>query len=227
MRYGFSRTRSIMCSTMHSATHRVDDFQSLQSIFLVMRCTDVLAEPADARAHALRTARGIPRVAADPGTGRHVSGLTAFSAVSAAQTPSSNTNSLNASAQANSVTNSISNGRGWKLHRQCGQHGSRDPGAAAGPGVVSQQPHGDSGQPQSGLVARNDFFQLPRRILSGAAAAIDKAMRDLGIRPRIRGSFAGAGQVTPIDVDHAALVLAALAARLYVLGILYETPCIR
>jgi multidrug efflux pump len=156
--------------------------------------------------------------------GSTVSGLTAFSAVSAAQTPSSNTNLLNASAQANSVTNSISNGRGGS------STGSADSTAAEtlvpltalasyrNSHTATQVNH------QSGLVAATISFNLPPGgSLSGAAAAIDKAMRDLGIPASIRGSFAGAGQVYAQSMSTMPLlVLAALAAVYIVLGILYE-----
>ncbi len=156
--------------------------------------------------------------------GGTVSGLTAFSAVSAAQTPSSNTNSLNASAQANSVTNSISNGRGGS------STGSADSTAAETlvplPALASYRNSHTATQVnhQSGLVAATISFNLPPGgSLSGAAAAIDKAMRDLGIPASIRGSFAGAGQVYAQSMSTMPLlVLAALAAVYVVLGILYE-----
>ncbi len=61
----------------------------------------------------LSTAAGNPtgsqQTQAQGGT---VSGVTPFTAVSAAQAAASGTNSLNASAQANAVTNSISNSKG-------------------------------------------------------------------------------------------------------------------
>jgi len=156
--------------------------------------------------------------------GGTVSGLTAFSAVSAAQTASSDTNSLNASAQANSVTNSISNGRGGS------STGSADSTAAETlvplPALASHRNGHTATQVnhQSGLVAATISFNLPPGgSLSGAAAAIDKAMRDLGIPASIRGSFAGAGQVYAQSMSTMPLlVLAALAAVYIVLGILYE-----
>jgi multidrug efflux pump len=156
--------------------------------------------------------------------GGTVSGLTAFSAVSAAQTASSNTNSLNASAQANSVTNSISNGRGGS------STGSADSTAAETlvplPALASYRNSHTATQVnhQSGLVAATISFNLPPGgSLSGAAAAIDNAMRDLGVPASIRGSFAGAGQVYAQSMSTMPLlVLAALAAVYIVLGILYE-----
>jgi multidrug efflux pump len=156
--------------------------------------------------------------------GGTVSGLTTFSAVSAAQTTSSNTNSLNASAQANSVTNSISNSRGGT------STGSADSTAAETmvplPALASYRNSHTATQVnhQSGLVAATISFNLPPGgSLSGASAAIDKAMRDLGIPASIRGSFAGAGQVYAQSMSTMPLlVLAALAAVYIVLGILYE-----
>jgi len=156
--------------------------------------------------------------------GGTVSAPTTTSAVSAAQTPLSNTNSLNASAQANSVTNSISNGRGGS------STGSADSTAAETlvplPALASYRNSHTATQVnhQSGLVAATISFNLPPGgSLSGAAAAIDKAMRDLGIPASIRGSFAGAGQVYAQSMSTMPLlVLAALAAVYIVLGILYE-----
>jgi len=156
--------------------------------------------------------------------GGTVSAPTTISAVSAAQTPLSNTNSLNASAQANSVTNSISNGRGGS------STGSADSTAAETlvplPALASYRNSHTATQVnhQSGLVAATISFNLPPGgSLSGAAAAIDKAMRDLGIPASIRGSFAGAGQVYAQSMSTMPLlVLAALAAVYIVLGILYE-----
>jgi multidrug efflux pump len=173
----------------------------------------------------LSTAAGNPtgtqQTQAQGGT---VSGLTTFSAASGAQTFSSNTNSLNASAQANSVTNSISNGRGGS------STGSADSTAAETlvplPALASYRNSHTATQVnhQSGLVAATISFNLPPGgSLSGAAAAIDKAMRDLGIPASIRGSFAGAGQVYAQSMSTMPLlVLAALAAVYIVLGILYE-----
>jgi multidrug efflux pump len=156
--------------------------------------------------------------------GGTVSGLTTFSAVSAAQTTSSNTSSLNASAEANSVTNSISNSRGGS------STGSADSTAAETlvplPALAVHRNSHTATQVnhQSGLVAATISFNLPPGgSLSAASAAIDKAMRDLGIPASIRGSFAGAGQVYAQSMSTMPLlVLAALAAVYIVLGILYE-----
>jgi multidrug efflux pump len=156
--------------------------------------------------------------------GGTISGLTTFSAVSAAQTASSNTNSLNASAEANSVTNSISNSRGGS------STGSADSTAAETlvplPALAAYRNSHTATQVnhQSGLVAATISFNLPPGgSLSEASAAIDKAVRDLGIPASIRGSFAGAGQVYAQSMSTMPLlVLAALAAVYIVLGILYE-----
>jgi multidrug efflux pump len=173
----------------------------------------------------LSTAAGNPtgtqQTQAQGGT---VSGATAFSAITAAQTASSNSNSLNASAQANSVTNSISNSRGGS------STGSADSTAAETlvplPALASHRNSHTATQVnhQSGLVAATISFNLPPGgSLSSASAAIDKAMRDLGIPASIRGSFAGAGQVYAQSMSTMPLlVLAALAAVYIVLGILYE-----
>jgi multidrug efflux pump len=166
-------------------------------------------------------AAGTQQTQAQGGT---VSGVTAFSAISAAQAASSGTNSLNASAQANAVTNSISNSRGGS------STGSADSTAAETlvplPALATHRNNHTATQVnhQSGLVAATISFNLPPGgSLSAASAAIDKAMRDLGIPASIRGSFAGAGQVYAQSMSTMPLlVLAALAAVYIVLGILYE-----
>jgi multidrug efflux pump len=166
-------------------------------------------------------ASGTQQTQAQGGT---ISGVTAFSAISAAQAASSSTNSLNASAQANAVTNSISNSRGGS------STGSADSTAAETlvplPALAAHRNSHTATQVnhQSGLVAATISFNLPPGgSLSAASAAIDKAMRDLGIPASIRGSFAGAGQVYAQSMSTMPLlVLAALAAVYIVLGILYE-----
>jgi multidrug efflux pump len=167
-------------------------------------------------------ATGTQQTQAQGGT---VSGVTTFSAISAAQTASSTTNSLNASAQANAVTNSIANSRGGS------STGSADSTAAETmvplPALAAYRNSHTATQVnhQNGLVAATISFNLPPGgSLSEASAAIDKAMRDLGIPASIRGSFAGAGQVYAQSMSTMPLlVLAALAAVYIVLGVLYES----
>jgi multidrug efflux pump len=166
-------------------------------------------------------ATGTQQTQAQGGT---VSAVTAFSAISAAQTTSSNTNSLNASAQANAVTNSISNSRGGS------STGSADSTAAETlvplPAMAAYRNSHTATQVnhQGGLVAATISFNLPPGgSLSQASAAIDHAMRNIGIPASIRGNFAGAGQVYAQSMSTMPLlVLAALAAVYIVLGILYE-----
>jgi multidrug efflux pump len=156
--------------------------------------------------------------------GGTVSGVTPYAAISTTQSTTSGTNSLNASAEANSVTNSISNSKGGS------STGSADSTAAETlvplPALAAHRNSHTATQVnhQSGLVAATISFNLPPGgSLSAASAAIDKAMRDLGIPASIRGSFAGAGQVYAQSMSTMPLlVLAALAAVYIVLGILYE-----
>jgi multidrug efflux pump len=153
-----------------------------------------------------------------------VSGVTPYAAVSTTPSAASGTNSLNANAQANSLTNSISNSRGGS------STGSADSTAAETmvplPALAMYINNHTATQVnhQSGLVAATISFNLPPAgSLSRAAAAIDKAMRDLGMPASIHGSFAGAGQVYAQSMSTMPLlVLAALAAVYIVLGILYE-----
>ena len=156
--------------------------------------------------------------------GGTVSGVTPYAAVSTTPSAAFGTNSLNANAQANSLTNSISNSRGGS------STGSADSTAAETmvplPALATYINNHTATQVnhQSGLVAATISFNLPPGgSLSQAAAAIDKAMRDLGMPASIHGSFAGAGQVYAQSMSTMPLlVLAALAAIYIVLGILYE-----
>jgi multidrug efflux pump len=156
--------------------------------------------------------------------GGTVSGVAPYAAVSSTQSSTSSTNSLNASAQANSVTNSISNSRGGS------STGSADSTAAETmvplPALAAYLNNHTATQVnhQSGLVAATISFNLPPGgSLSKAAAAIDKAMQELGMPASIHGSFAGAGQVYAQSMSTMPLlILAAFAAVYIVLGILYE-----
>jgi multidrug efflux pump len=150
--------------------------------------------------------------------------VTPISAITAAQSAASGTNSLNANAQANAVTNSISNSRGGS------SSGSADSTAAETMVPLSAMTTYLSNHTatqvnhQNGMVAATVSFNLPPGgSLSVASAAIDKAMRELGMPASIRGSFAGAGQVYNQSMSTMPLlVLAAFAAVYIVLGILYE-----
>jgi multidrug efflux pump len=156
--------------------------------------------------------------------GGTVSGVTPYAAVSSTQRSTSSTNSLNASAQANSLTNSISNSRGGS------STGSADSTAAETmvplPALATYLNNHTATQVnhQGGLVAATISFNLPPGgSLSKAAAAIDNAMRELGMPASIHGSFAGAGQVYAQSMSTMPLlILAAFAAVYIVLGILYE-----
>jgi multidrug efflux pump len=155
--------------------------------------------------------------------GGTVSGTKPFASV-APQTTSSNANALNANAQANLVTNAISNSRGGTS--------SGSPDSTAAETMVPLQALASSVNNhtaiqvnhQSGLIAATISFNLPPGgSLSSAQAAIDAAMRDLGAPASIHGGFQGSAQVfgqslTTIPL----LILAALVAVYIVLGILYE-----
>ncbi len=166
-------------------------------------------------------ASGSQQTQAQGGT---VSGVTAYSAVSAAAGASSATNALNGNAEANAVTNSISNSKGG------GSTGSADSTASETmvplSAMTSYQSNHTATQVnhQSGMVASTLSFNLPPGgSLSQAAAAIDKAMRDLGMPASIHGAFAGAGQAYSQSMSTMPLlILTAFAAVYIVLGILYE-----
>ena len=155
--------------------------------------------------------------------GGTVGGVKSFASV-APRTASSNINALNANAQANLVTNAISNGRGGA------SSGSADSTAAETMVPLSAMARSVDNHTaiqvnhQSGLIAATLSFNLPPGgSLSTAQAAIDAAMRDVGAPASIHGGFQGSAQVFAQSLSTVPLlILAALVAVYIVLGILYE-----
>ena len=173
----------------------------------------------------LSTAAGNPsgsvQTQAPPGT---VSGVTPYSAISAAQAGASSTNSLNGNAEANALTNSISNSRGGS------STGSADSTTAETmvplPAMITYVNNHTATQVnhQGGQLAATISFNLPPGgSLSRATTAITQAMRNLGMPASIHGSPAGAGQVFAQSMSALPLLLLAAFGAIYiVLGILYE-----
>jgi multidrug efflux pump len=166
-------------------------------------------------------ASGTQQTQAQGGT---VSGVTAYSAIAAPTATTSASNSLNANAQANAVTNSISNSKGGS------STGSADSTASESmvplPAMTSYVNNHTSTQVnhQNGEVAVTVSFNLPPGGSLGAAgAAINQAMRDLGMPASIHGAFAGAGQAYSQSMSTMPLLIVAAFAAVYiVLGVLYE-----
>jgi multidrug efflux pump len=156
--------------------------------------------------------------------GGTVSGVKAFAPVVAPRAASSNTNTLNANAQANLTTNAISNGRGGT------SSGSADSTAAETMVPLSALARSVNNHTaiqvnhQSGLIAATLSFNLPPGgSLSSAQTTIDAAMRDLDAPASIHGSFQGSAQVFAQSLATIPLlILAALVTVYIVLGILYE-----
>jgi multidrug efflux pump len=173
----------------------------------------------------LSTAAGNPsgsvQTQAPPGT---VSGVTPYSAISAAQAGASSTNALNGNAEANALTNSISNSRGGS------STGSADSTTAETmvplPAMITYANNHTATQVnhQGGLLAATISFNLPPGgSLSRAQTAITQAMRDLAMPASIHGNPAGAGQVFAQSMSSLPLLLLAAFGAIYiVLGILYE-----
>jgi multidrug efflux pump len=153
-----------------------------------------------------------------------VSGAIPFAAVASGRAGAASTNARNANAQANAANNSIANSRGG------GSTGSADSTAPETMVPLSAMATFSTGRTatevnhQGGLVAVTMSFNLPPGgSLSGAATAIDRAMRQIQMPASIRGSFAGAGKVYAESMSAMPLlILAALVAVYIVLGILYE-----
>ncbi|AIF47628.1 efflux RND transporter permease subunit [Dyella japonica] len=146
------------------------------------------------------------------------------SATATAAKASANTNSRNTDAEANQLTNAISNAKGGS------SSGSADSTAAETmvpfPALASYVSNHTATQVnhQGGLVAGTISFNLPPGgSLSNALAAISQAGQDIGMPASIHGDTAGAAQVYAQSMGTMPLlILAALAAVYIVLGILYE-----
>jgi multidrug efflux pump len=153
-----------------------------------------------------------------------VKGVPAYSAVSAASSTASTTNSRNADAEANQLTNAISNSKGGT------SSGSADSTAAETmvpfPTMLSYVSNHTPTEVahQGGLVAGTISFNLPPGgSLGNALSAIQQAMQDLGMPASIHGATAGAAQVYSQSMSSMPLlILAALGAVYIVLGMLYE-----
>ncbi|TDV11786.1 efflux RND transporter permease subunit [Paraburkholderia caballeronis] len=156
--------------------------------------------------------------------GGTVSGVQPPVAIAAAQGATGGTNALNADAEANQQTNSISNSKGGN------SSGSADSTAAetmvplpafatwSNSHTATQVNH------QSGLVAGTISFNLPTGgSLSAVGPILDKAARDIGMPASIHGSFAGAAQAYAQSMQTVPLLIVASLAVVYiVLGVLYE-----
>ncbi len=153
-----------------------------------------------------------------------ISGVTPYAPVVATQSTASNSNALNANAQANQATNAISNSRGGT------SSGSADSTAAETmvplPAVATSVNDHTAIQVnhQSGQIAATVSFNLPAGGSLGAAQrVIQAAMASLNAPASIHGSFQGSAQVFAQSLSAIPLlILAALVAVYIVLGILYE-----
>jgi multidrug efflux pump len=156
-------------------------------------------------------------------SGSLVKGVTATSVTTSAQ-GTSTTNAKNADAEANLLTNAISNAKGG------GSSGSADSTAAETlvpfPAIASYVSNHTATQVshQDGLVAATVSFNLPPGgSLSQASTIIDQVSQQIGLPASVHGSFAGAAQVYGQSMSTMPLlIIAALVAVYIVLGILYE-----
>ncbi len=173
----------------------------------------------------LSTAAGNPRgteqTQAPLGT---VSGVTPFTAVAAGSGAAAGTNARNSSAQANVLTNSIANSRGGSSTGSADSTRAETMVPLTAMATFTTNHTATQVNHQSGQVAVTISFNLPPGgSLGAAAAAIDRAMRELDMPASIRGSFAGAGAVYAQSMSAMPLlILAALVAVYIVLGVLYE-----
>jgi multidrug efflux pump len=153
-----------------------------------------------------------------------VKGVTATTVASTTSGASTSTNAKNADAEANLLTNAISNAKGG------GSSGSADSTAAETlvpfPAIASYVSNHTATQVshQDGLVAATISFNLPPGgSLSQASSIIGQVSQQIGLPASVHGSFAGAAQVYGQSMSTMPLlIIAALVAVYIVLGILYE-----
>jgi multidrug efflux pump len=153
-----------------------------------------------------------------------VKGVTPISVTSGTSASGTSTNAKNADAEANLLTNAISNAKGG------GSSGSADSTAAETlvpfPAIASYVSNHTATQVshQDGLVAATISFNLPPGgSLSQASAIIDRVSQQIDLPASVHGSFAGAAQVYGQSMSTMPLlIIAALVAVYIVLGVLYE-----
>ena len=153
-----------------------------------------------------------------------VKGVTAPTVTSGTSASGTSTNAKNADAEANLLTNAISNAKGG------GSSGSADSTAAETlvpfPAIASYVSNHTATQVshQDGLVAATISFNLPPGgSLSQASAIIDRVSQQIDLPAAVHGSFAGAAQVYGQSMSTMPLlIIAALVAVYIVLGVLYE-----
>ena len=156
--------------------------------------------------------------------GGTVSPVRPLTAVGTASASTSDTNALNADAEANQLNNAIANAKGGSSSGSADSTAAETmvPLSAMASYVNNHTPTQVSHQ--NGLVAGTISFNLPPNgSLSKATAAIKQTMLDLRMPASIHGNFAGAAQVYARSMlTMPLLILAALVAVYIVLGILYE-----
>ena len=145
-------------------------------------------------------------------------------AVGAGSSATGNGNALNADAQANQLTNAISNSKGGN---SSGSADSTAPETMVPLSAMTRFATGHTATQvnhQSGQVAGTISFNLPvGGSLSAAGAVIDRAAHDIGMPASMHGGFAGAAQAYAQSMGTVPLlILAALAVVYLVLGVLYE-----
>jgi multidrug efflux pump len=150
--------------------------------------------------------------------------VTSVSAVTTSQGSTSNTNSLNANAEANQLTNAISNAKGGSSSGSADSTSSETMVPFSQLATYTSNHTATQVSHQGGLVAATISFNLPPGgSLSKATDAINQVSQQLGLPASIHGSFAGAAQVYAQSMSTMPLlILAALAAVYIVLGMLYE-----
>ena len=156
--------------------------------------------------------------------GGTIKGVTPAVAESSGTSATASTNTLNANAVANQLTNAIANSKGG------GSSGSADSTAAETMvpvnALMTWRTNHTATQVnhQSGMVAGTISFNLPKGgSLSAASKVIEQAERDIGMPAAIHGAFAGAAQAYAQSMGTVPLlIVAALAVVYIVLGVLYE-----
>ncbi|MDE2608325.1 MAG: efflux RND transporter permease subunit [Burkholderiales bacterium] len=148
----------------------------------------------------------------------------ALVSVASAGAASTSTNALNADAEANQRTNSISNSKGGASSGSALSTAGETMVPLRALMTYSTSHTATQVNHQGGLVAGTISFNLPvGGSLSQAAVAINQAEQDIEMPASIHGAFAGAAQAYAQSMGTIPLlILAALGVVYLVLGILYE-----
>jgi multidrug efflux pump len=153
-----------------------------------------------------------------------IQGVTPYTAVSKSAVIAAGTNTLNGDAEANQLTNSISNAKGGSSSGSADSTSSETMVPLLAMSRYATSHTATQINHEGGAVAATLSFNLPvDGSLSDALATIHNVMQELRVPANVRGSASGAAQIYAQSMSvMPLLILAALVVVYLILGILYE-----